>query len=66
MFDYLWIFHALYPICRMIYFCNILLTGCKVRGAGAPGAKSESASVLTLCSSCCTLKLSPFRNIICF
>ena len=32
MFDYLWIFHALYSICRMAHFCNILPTGCKLTG----------------------------------
>ena len=31
MFDYLWIFHALYSRCRMAHFCNILPTGCKLR-----------------------------------
>ena len=30
MFDYLWIFHALYSRCRMAHFCNILPTGCKL------------------------------------
>ena len=31
MFDYLWIFHALYYRCRMAHFCNILPTGCKLK-----------------------------------
>ena len=30
MFDYLWIFHALYSRCRMAHFCNILPAGCKL------------------------------------
>ena len=37
MFDYLWIFHALYYRCRMAHFCNILPTGFKV---------SDSAGIL--------------------
>ena len=54
MFDYLWIFHALYSICRMAHFCNILPTGCKLGGrralrlgytsrgqASAPGGASQ-------------------------
>ena len=33
MFDYLWIFHALYSRCRMAHFFNILPTGCKLSGS---------------------------------
>ena len=41
MFDYLWIFHALYSRCRMAHFCNILPTGCKLM-LNPPSCKGRS------------------------